>query len=359
MRTEVIWLLIIYIGKSLTTKYSKNVCVYFNLTMNDVPQSHDVQVPPLRNVNIVLFVMACSVPDHAGATNHGNLDYYDILVIGKTGMGKSTTSDKLTIANPGRINYIGEQHCEEVKQDSRLLMSDLSIWVIAEREKDHCIRRLKNLVMFRGLSEPHREVNDFYNTSTDQTSKPQLISNESTMVRVLDVPGFFGSSFESGLETTAKNVTTAGLGIMREILQIQATMQMKFKRIVYFLPERGPLERAHKVLQMELEVMVHYFGKLIFDCMILIATVSPDVYKYIPPDTTPFSDDARRKTEHFFHETLSRILPIDECPSKDKPPIVFISMHDTCEDILRKIKDAPVITDGITLKFHFQLNSKL
>ena len=79
--------------------------------------------------------MACSVPDHAGATNYGNVDYYDVLVIGKTGMGKSTTSDKLVIANPGRINYIGEQHCEEVKQDSCLLMSDLCIWLIAEGRK--------------------------------------------------------------------------------------------------------------------------------------------------------------------------------------------------------------------------------
>ena len=56
-------------------------------------------------------------------------------------------------------------------------------------------------------------------------------------------------------------------------------MQMKFKRIIYFIPEQGLLERSHKVLLMEIEQMVHYFGKSIFECMVLVATVNPDIYR--------------------------------------------------------------------------------
>ena len=75
---------------------------------------------------------------------------------------------------------------------------------------------------------------------------------------------------------------------MREILRIQAIMRMKFQQIIYFISERGQLEKSHKVLLMELEHMVHYFGKSIFECMVLIATVNPDVYQYIPEMSSLF-----------------------------------------------------------------------
>ena len=91
-------------------------------------------------------------------------------------------------------------------------------------------------------------------------------------------------------QAATANVTIKGLAIMREVLRIQAAMRMNFKRILYFIPERGPLERCHEILRMELEQMVHYFGKSIFDCMVLIATVNPDVYQYLQPGVTPFSN---------------------------------------------------------------------
>ena len=53
---------------------------------------------------------------------------------------------------------------------------------------------------------------------------------------------------EHSSDATSERVTLSGLRIMREILRIQAIMQMYFKRIIYFIPERGPLERFHKVL---------------------------------------------------------------------------------------------------------------
>ena len=234
-----------------------------------------------------------------------------------------------------------------------MVSSDLSIWLVsdAEGEIERVTQRLKNLVMFRSLEDPHEQVNEFYRTSGDQTTKSQLISNETTKVRVLDVPGFFGEDCDRLPEMATSRVTARGLAIMREVLRIQATMRMNFKRILYFIPERGPLERCHEILRMELEQMVHYFGKSIFDCMVLVATVNPDVYQYLQPGVTPFSNDAEMKTRKKFQEALNYVLPRGEQLPNLKPPIIFISMNDSCEDIYAKIESAAVIYDGVRLEF--------
>ena len=113
--------------------------------------------------------------------------------------------------------------------------------------------------MFQGLEKPYQGANSMYNGSKKPTLRSQLVSNEITKVRVLDVPGFFGKdACTDRVYTIGNMVTLSGLSIMREVLRIQSTMRMKFKRIIYFIPERGPLERSYKVLLMELEQMVHY-----------------------------------------------------------------------------------------------------
>ena len=180
-----------------------------------------------------------------------------------------------------------------------------------------------------------------------------MVSNESTKVRVLDVPGFFGEE-EVGRAPESDSegrITAKGLAIMREVLRVQATMHMNFKRIIYFIPERGPLERSHQVLRLEMKIMVHYFGKSIFDCMVLVATVNPDVYQFIPPGVTPFSSEAEIRTREKFQEVLTDVLPPGEQLPNGKPPIIFISMHDSCEDIYWKIKHADVIVDQVRLAF--------
>ena len=131
-----------------------------------------------------------------------DINYYDIMIIGRTGMGKSTTADKLIIANPDHLNYAGEQHPDEIMEGGQLKMSDLGIWLIsdAEDEIERVTTRLKNLVFYRSLNTPHDYVNKLYSKEAKMaTVKPQLIS-----------------------------------------------------------------KRLHKVLLMELEQMVHYFGKSIF-----------------------------------------------------------------------------------------------
>ena len=281
-------------------------------------------------------MMATINPIPEGAEDN-IIDYYDIMVIGRTGMGKSTTADKLVIANPDGHDYRGEQHVDEIVNEGQVRMSDLTMWRIAdvEDEVERVTVRLKNLVMFRSLDSTHKEINSLYRRAKKPTVGPQVISNETTRVRVLDVPGFIGS----------------GLLIMRNVLKIQSTIRMNFRRIVYFIPERGPLERPHGVLQMELEQMMHYFGKSIFECMVLVATVSPSIYQFLPENVLPFTNENEATTRRMFEEALTRVLPNDEHLPDGKPPIVFISMHDTCETILTKIKEAPVIRDELKLAF--------
>ena len=288
-------------------------------------------------------------------TMAADIDYYDIMIIGRTGMGKSTTADKLIIANPDHRDYAGEPHPDEIMEEGQLKMSDLGVWVIsdAEDEIERVSTRLKNLVFFRSLEKPHENVNLLYNKKAKMaTFKPQLISNETTKVRVLDVPGFFGKEMSTkDDQNIGEKVTSTGLSIMRKILRVQSTMRMKFRRIIYFIPERGPLERSHKVLLMEMEQMVHYFGKSIFECMVLVATVNPDIYQYLPPDVVPFSEEARRSTREMFQAALTEVLPKDVVLPDDKPHIVFLSMNDSCEDVMKKIEDAPVIRDELKLAF--------
>ena len=288
------------------------------------------------------IVMAANTEDPPD-TEADIIDYYDIMVIGRTGMGKSTTSDKLIIANPDGCDYCGEQHPDqEIVNEDQLQMSDLCVWLVPDGAEDEVKGHLKDLIMARSLDEPHEEVTNIYKRSANvPTTRCQVFSNETTKTRVLDVPGFFGEDLSGRpKQDTANKVTITGVRIMREILRIQALLRMRFRRIIYFIPERGPLERPHKALQMELEQMLHYFGKAIFDCMMLVVTQPANVYKYIPPNQVPFSDEDQAMTRDNFAITLRRALALsedDDSADNAIPPIVFISMRDSCEDVMKKV----------------------
>lgn len=278
--------------------------------------------------------------------------YYDIMIVGRTGMGKSTTADKLLICHPDKNFYISENSDDDTTfADRRVRMSDLSMWYTCS-ETDRAVRRmeahLKNLVSLRTLDKPHLLLNEYYGKrSNNPNAELELISNDTTKLRVLEVPGF-GKGYSRFVETSPSRGD--GIAIMREVLHIQVAMKMNFRRILYFIPERGSL-RDRSLLQLELEQMMYYFGKSIFDCMVLIATVSPEVYAYLPDGVTPFSNNSEMITRDNFQEVLSVLLPPNEVLPANKPPIVFISMNDSGNDIHTKILDASVTTDSITLPF--------
>ena len=221
------------------------------------------------------------------------LDYYDIMILGLTGQGKTTTADKLLIANPERIDY-KSRYPEPDDQNPRVekqevIIQDLFIWHIP-KEEDSLKRistRMKNLAYFRSLPNPHKEVNQSHESKmhvNDRTRSCELLSNETTRLRVLDVPGFLSAVkvVDQQISGITTNAMASHLSAMRNILQIQAAMAMKFKRILYFLPCRDTLQLSNAALQQELQIMEYYFGRSIFKKMVLVATLGPTTYKVFP-----------------------------------------------------------------------------
>ena len=290
--------------------------------------------------------------------------YYDIMILGMTGQGKTTTAEKLLIANPEKIDYESEypKPTDKVPREDpsrqKVFIQDLSMWLIPKDPYalEQISTRLKNLAFYRVLDDPHKLVNKFHESEmhvSTKTDSCELFSNDSTKVRVLDVPGFFGAI--KGANQYSHNITLSAkethLGTMRNILQIQAAMVMKLKRILYFLPCRDALQIANATLQEELQLMCYYFGKSIFEAMVLVATLGPITYGVVPeafPVEVPGNELERSRNT--FQEALKSFLPVDT----PKPPIIFISLRESCESILQKVQEAEVAnSDGLQL----QLNS--
>ena len=251
-------------------------------------------------------------------------DYYDIMVLGRNGMGKSTTASKLLIADvDGQNDYYQS--------------SDFSVWLVSgdgtvdDNMMVHVKDRLKNIAFSSGIVNPHLEVNRFHaETSRNYgTIDYEVISNESNKLRILDTPGFNHAD---------------SAACMKKILQIQAAMHMNFRRILYFLPVRGALKEPDYILEAELAVMANSgFGRSIFDCMVVIAT---DLYEI-------FSDCAMATTQKYFDIVLSNVLSKEK--DLPKPPIVFISMRDSCEEIYMNIDKAPVACNHIQLELELMV----
>ena len=287
------------------------------------------------------------------------IDYYDIMVVGRTGMGKTTTVDKLLIASlPGQQPEASTEGVEPETnfEHGTMTCGEMVMWLIADKDFDleRVSTRLKNLTFFKSLKEPHRELNNAQEAGMHvykSTQQPELLSNELTRIRVLDVPGFFGrdpSSDDANLEERMANIQKSDLATMRKVLRIKTAHNFKFNRIVYFLPERGSLKRTSQHLITEIAIMEKYFGSSIFDSMVAVATFPPDVYQHIPDDNRNlFKNPQCEETEEHLQEALRDAFKSDP----PKPPIVFISLFDTCEVILEKIRMAEVKQDHVDLVF--------
>ena len=363
-------------------------------------------------------------------------EYYDMMVVGMSGMGKSTTADKILIASKlsglqecegmddgeptagevttkpaeiqdsqldggsnmkvvavdvteesddkavqqisgGSVSKLqsngegsakltekrGGDENEPVVKEKKLTMHNLTFWTacsLPEELKDPVTTYLKNLHFYRELEDSHLEINKCRSKQEVNpiTSSCQLVSNDDTRMRVLDVPGFFGVkplkrerqpmfSFEQDF----RNCTSAHLSLMRDVLRIQSTMTMTFRRILYFLPGRGPLGRQTEVLRQDLFLLAQYFGPTVFECMVLIATVQPRL-SIAAIAGGAFSAEELEDTRLVFKEMLEDILasyPTYRVPLS--PPVLYISLLDTGECIVEKIKAAEVHADYLKLTF--------
>ena len=220
-------------------------------------------------------------------------EYYDILLLGKTGQGKSTLGNKLLKASK---NFSGD-----------LILST---------------------------------ADDVEENIPTVTKTLEIATNETTKVRVLDTPGFYTYLDKYG----PPEVRKACNDILTRAADKQSANKLQVRRVVYFLPQRGILEKAHVGIQEELKLMHHFFGSNIFKCMVLIAT-----------NQRPFQEI--RLGEKDFDQTrqvFSKALKLVTKKSLPKcPPIVYIGIDDDDADVLERIQTAEVLMDKT-----FEPNSK-
>lgn len=280
------------------------------------------------------------------------MDYYDILMIGSIGIGKSTTTDKLLVANPTNYDYrnesvpLGGVDVVDAEYQPQDYCTDITVWL--ENPGFEVDKYLKYLNYCRKSSNPHLEINEVRRISPAQllADSARLLSNETSKIRILDVPGFLDDV------SLADNLNEINLGIMQTIIRIQVALAMKFKRVLYLLPCRGPLERASAILRLELQWMAHFFNSSIFKSMIIVATLPSTISEMNIPDDMKFSPQDGELTKNIFKRMLKEMLSVSPIPDESfpDPPLIFISQTHTCEEILEKIQNASVAEKELTLQ---------
>ena len=229
-----------------------------------------------------------------GSVSQSN--YYTIALLGKTGMGKSTTGNKLLqITNTSTQWCIKDWRCHDLKH-------------------------------YNGEEPKMFESADTIESVTKQC---QMLSNEQTKIRVLDIPGFADSE-ESELTTVERNA-----GLIDSILNIQEELNVSISRILYFLPIRGHLERADAYFKDEMRTLYYYFGVDIFNCMIIVTTRHKD-------DSSAAATVVSERTCQVIERTIKDITTNQHLVC---PRVVCIPFNASPEQVLHIVQSTPTVCE--------------
>ena len=166
-------------------------------------------------------------------------------------------------------------------------------------------------------------------SSVPDYSYCQLLQSKDVDYRILDSQGFTPPSiFRSNAEVSMQNFS-----ILQHIIQVQDNMELQFARVLYFLPVRGPLEKAEGYLQEELRTLDKFIGPKIFESMVFIATIHERLHKLNITFTAEDESISKDCLKQAFHLA---------CPDfkKEIPPIIFIAFNDNTDMVRRKVKEA-------------------
>ena len=182
----------------------------------------------------------------------------------------------------------------------------------------------------------NRESTDNDGPSIDLASGEQELPgecktmyNEETRIRVFDMPGFAVSG--------AGDIISVDQKMIHCIEEVQVDPPLAARRVVYFLPVRGALEKADGRMQEELQLLYSCFGKEVFDCMVVVATHQRKHQK-LRFDEKDF-DNTKRILSTALKVAIEK--EVIECP-----PIKYIGLNDNPEEILKKIQGAKVLKEG-------------
>lgn len=234
--------------------------------------------------------VAVSIEPHSGAQlAQDSLDdgpsYITVLLLGPSGVGKSTTGNKLLRFEKGDV---------------------LDRW---------------NSLQF-GLLQPEKENDTKTPKLIEKTSRPfavgegiecttrklELLSSVAYGVRVLDVPGFGDLDPDSD-----KIEGISDWKLIRKILAVQEELDLHFNLVLFFLP--GDCKRADCHLAKRLEHLYDMFGIDIFKIMLVMATM----------DGTPNNEQKYiERCDQAFSTALQRVLKGDYTKIEKKPEVVFL-----------------------------------